>query len=85
MKSVISLSSSKLNYNKAHIKIMLVSKFRDISILLFRLSKVNKIQLEEKQINYMDILKHIIPLICLLTINDDETSFVEMLQTSSDT
>ena len=35
---------------------------------------------EEKQINYMDILKHIIPLICLLTIYDNETSFVEMFQ-----
>ena len=33
---------------------------------------------ENKQINYMDILKHIIPLICLLTIHDKETSFVEM-------
>jgi hypothetical protein len=35
---------------------------------------------EEKQINYMDILKHIIPLICLLTIHDKKTSFVEMFQ-----
>jgi len=35
---------------------------------------------EEKQINYMDILKHIIPLICLLTIHDKETSFVEMFE-----
>ena len=33
---------------------------------------------EEKKINYMDILKHIIPLICLFTIHDEETSFVEM-------
>lgn len=33
-----------------------------------------------EQINYMDILKHIIPLICLLTIHDNETSFVEMFQ-----
>jgi predicted transcriptional regulator len=33
-----------------------------------------------KQINYMDILKHIIPLICILTIHDNETSFVEMFQ-----
>jgi hypothetical protein len=33
---------------------------------------------EEKQINYMDILKHIIPLICLLTIHNKETSFVKM-------
>ena len=39
-------------------------------------SDVNK----EKQINYMDILKHIIPLICLLTIHDRETSFVEMFE-----
>lgn len=35
---------------------------------------------EEKQINYMDILKHIIPLICLLTIHDKETSFIEMFE-----
>jgi hypothetical protein len=35
---------------------------------------------EEKQTNYMDILKHVIPLICLLTIHDKETSFVEMFQ-----
>ena len=35
---------------------------------------------EETQINYMDILKHIIPLICLLTIHDKETSFVEMFK-----
>jgi hypothetical protein len=33
---------------------------------------------EDKKINYMDILKHIIPLICLLTIHNKETSFVEM-------
>jgi hypothetical protein len=35
---------------------------------------------EIKQINYMDILKHIIPLICLLTIHDKGTSFVEMFK-----
>jgi hypothetical protein len=34
----------------------------------------------EKQTNYIDILKHIIPLICLLTIHDKETSFVEMFK-----
>lgn len=28
--------------------------------------------------NYMDILKHIIPLICILTIHKNESSFVEM-------
>ena len=33
---------------------------------------------KNKNINYMDILKHIIPLICLLTIHNDKTSFVEM-------
>lgn len=42
--------------------------------------KSNKDEKEEKQINYMDILKHIIPLICLLTIHDKETSFVEMFE-----
>ena len=40
----------------------------------------NEDEKEEKQINYMDILKHIIPLICLLTIHDKETSFVEMFE-----
>jgi hypothetical protein len=35
---------------------------------------------KEKKINYMDILKHIIPLICLLTIHDKESSFVEMFE-----
>lgn len=33
---------------------------------------------EESKINYMDILKHIIPLVCLLTIHNTETSFIEM-------
>jgi len=41
---------------------------------------INENKKEEKQINYMDILKHIIPLICLLTIHDKETSFVEMFE-----
>jgi hypothetical protein len=40
----------------------------------------NEDQKEEKQINYMDILKHIIPLICLLTIHNKKTSFVEMFE-----
>jgi hypothetical protein len=40
----------------------------------------NEDEKKDKQINYMDILKHIIPLICLLTIHDKETSFVEMFQ-----
>ena len=40
----------------------------------------NENEKEEKQINYMDILKHIIPLICLLTIHDKETSFVKMFE-----
>jgi hypothetical protein len=34
----------------------------------------------EKQINYMEILKYIIPLICILTIHYQETSFVEMYE-----
>jgi hypothetical protein len=38
----------------------------------------NEDEKEKKQINYMDILKHIIPLICLLTIHDKETSLKEM-------
>lgn len=40
----------------------------------------NENEKEEKQINYMDILKHIIPLICLLTIHNKETSFLEMFE-----
>ena len=35
---------------------------------------------KNEQINCMDILKHIIPLICLLTIHDTKTSFVEMIE-----
>lgn len=40
----------------------------------------DKKEKEEKQINYMDILKHIIPLISLLTIHNEESSFVEMFR-----
>jgi hypothetical protein len=32
------------------------------------------------KITYMEVLKHIIPLVCLLTIHDKETSFIEMLK-----
>ena len=38
----------------------------------------------EEKINYMDILKHIIPLICLLTIHDIESSFIEMFKMIED-
>ena len=43
-------------------------------------SETSNDEKEEKQINYMDILKHIIPLICLLTIHNKETSFVKMFE-----
>ncbi len=43
-------------------------------------TETSDIDKKEKQINYMDILKHIIPLICLLTIHNKETSFVEMFE-----
>lgn len=33
---------------------------------------------QDKKISYMDVLKHIIPLICILTIHDEGTSFIEM-------
>ena len=33
---------------------------------------------DKKNIKYMDILKHIIPLICLLTIHNQKSSFIEM-------
>lgn len=39
---------------------------------------------EEEKINYMDILKHIIPLICLLTIHENESSFIEMFKMIED-
>jgi hypothetical protein len=34
--------------------------------------------IDDTRVDFMDILKHIIPLICLLTIHDTDTSFVEM-------
>ena len=34
----------------------------------------------DEQINYMEILKYIIPLICILTIHNKETSFIEMYE-----
>jgi len=33
---------------------------------------------DKKDVKYMELLKHIIPLVCLLTIHDKESSFVEM-------
>lgn len=33
---------------------------------------------DDENKNYMDILKHVIPLICLLTIHSEESSFIEM-------
>jgi hypothetical protein len=38
----------------------------------------DKETVEDVKINYMDILKHIIPLVCILTIHNKETSFIEM-------
>lgn len=35
-------------------------------------------EINDKQINYMDIMKHIMPLVCILTIHSNETSFLEM-------
>jgi len=40
----------------------------------------NEDEKEKKQINYMDILKHIIPFICLLTVHDKETLLVKMFE-----
>jgi hypothetical protein len=39
---------------------------------------------DEKQIKYTYILKHIIPLVCLLTIHNKETSFIEMFNLIKD-
>jgi hypothetical protein len=42
-------------------------------------------EIEDKNVNYMDILKHIIPLICMLTIHSrDTTSLVSMLKYMED-
>ena len=38
----------------------------------------NEDEEENTKMNYMDILKHVIPLICLLTIHNEDTSFIEM-------
>ena len=38
----------------------------------------NESEPEDKHVNYMDILKHMIPLLCILTIHYEETSFIEM-------
>ena len=35
---------------------------------------------EDKKINYVDILKHIIPLISILTIHNNDTTFIEMFK-----
>ena len=35
-------------------------------------------EVEEKQINYMEILRHLIPLVCVLTIRDNDASFPGM-------
>ena len=48
----------------------------DISDTSSETSEISK--KEDKQINYMDIMKHIIPLICILTVHDKGTSFIEM-------
>ena len=42
--------------------------------------KEEKEEKEEEKINYMDILRHIIPLVIILTIRYEETSFVEMFK-----
>jgi hypothetical protein len=39
---------------------------------------VPKTPKKEEEINYMDIFKHIVPLICLITINNEESDFLEM-------
>ena len=38
----------------------------------------NSIKNDEKQVNCMNILKHIIPLLCILTIRDKESTFEKM-------
>jgi hypothetical protein len=40
--------------------------------------KVEEKKKEKQIVNYMDVLKHIIPLVCLLSIHNDETSFIKM-------
>ena len=43
-------------------------------------SKTTNDNEEDKKINYIDILKYIIPIICLLTIHYNETSFIKMFK-----
>jgi hypothetical protein len=40
----------------------------------------NEAEKEDDKLNYMDIIKHIIPLICLLTIHNKDTSLNEMYE-----
>jgi len=40
----------------------------------------NAIDNKDKKINYIDILKHIIPLISILTIHNNDTTFIEMFK-----
>ena len=37
-------------------------------------------ELEEQNINYMEILRHLIPLVCILTLDNTETSFDKMIK-----
>ncbi len=37
-------------------------------------------EIKEEKKNFMDILKHIIPLVCILTINYEETNFMKMFE-----
>ena len=36
---------------------------------------------EKNIINYMELIKHIVPLLCLITIHDNNTSLIEMFET----
>ena len=43
-------------------------------------NSISKQEEEEKQVNYMKILKYLTPLVCILTIDYEESSFTEMFE-----
>ena len=43
-------------------------------------TEINEHDAEKKQVNYTDIFKDVMPLICILTIHHEKTSFIEMIE-----
>jgi hypothetical protein len=66
--------------NDDNIKKGIEKKKIEIEDSLDKKDKLNDENNENNKINYMDILKHVIPLICLLTIHNEDTSFIKMFK-----